>query len=548
MNNFRFLNAPGIGVLHTSTASQMLYFGQQIRDELIWKYPILPGAVVTYIDMASGREWKISGPEIGVPRAIEWFNEAQVQTHDGIIEYGLEPFLRRRSLDHLALGRTMFTWSEGGPLRYLDPYEMTYQLENRSWYYGYSGESIPRDLVSINHPIPIGMTGSFISPLAFVIPTAMLAWLIREHDTAAADGRKIRDIILVLSEELAEQITKGVDQAVKLWSGANPADIGANVVYAETQLNMPASDLVTRIGLANIPEGFDRNGFEFGYVNEISAALGIALRHFWNSEKATNRALEEVQETRQQFKGPSSFVRSEQRLYNRSGMLKQFGRRVRHSFIEEVDTQSRKVNAEVLELTSRALSVFAEVFGGNVNGDAFLAWLQQQDILPADLDLITDMGTVNPDADNINEDGEVTANSDAMTVRDGSKKKSLKAKPATKTPEKALADELEYGEITMNSSGQIVERRVKVFTVEKAIAEKHAEEIIERVRVEKPNFQEALKRGRAQLVEKYAEVCEDNLDDPEVKYLNSKQGEFSDDDYRRIQLYLSSRHKYSTTL
>lgn len=548
MNNFRFLNAPGIGIVNSSMASQMLHFGQQIRDELIWRYPILPGAVVTYIDMASGREWKISGPEIGVPRAIEWMNEAQVRTHDGIIEYGLEPFLRRRALDHLSIGRTLFTWGEGKPLRYLDPYEMSFQLENMNWYYGYSGEYIPQNYVTVNHPIPIGMSGSFISPLYFVIPSAMLSWLIREHDTAAADGRKVRDIILVLSEELAEQITKGIDQSVKLWSGANPAEIGANVIYAETQLNMPASDLVTRIGLANIPEGFDRNGFEFAYVNEISAALGIALRHFWNSEKATNRALEEVQESRQQFKGPSSFVRSEQRLYNRSGMLKQFGRRIRHSFIEEVDTQNRKVNAEVLELTSRALGVFAEVFGGNVNGDAFLAWLQQLEVLPADLDLITDMGTVNPDQDPVNEEGEVTQNSDANTVRDGKKKKSIKSKPAKASEEKTLADELGYDEISMNSDGQIIERRSRVFTVEKAIALKHADRIVEEMRVEKPDFQAALKKGREALVEKFAAIVEKHLEDEEVQYLNSKQGEFSDDDYRRIQLFLSRTHKHSTTL
>ena len=451
----RVFYAPGItGRLDIAA---MLGFGLQIRDKLLWQYPILPGAVQIYQSMVAGREWKVSGKTASsVSRAIEYLHGAVSYNYDGTIDYGFESFLKRRVLDSLCVGRTLFR--AGNELEYLDPTSVTFQFNSTPpiWYDRYTGIEIPYKEVAAYHPIPLGSSGFFVAPLFSVIPRAMLAWLIKEPDAASVDGRKVRDIFIAGTEGLAETLDQAIKDSLILWSEEGGSEPSIPIAY----LNLPeqgsrtVSDYVGRLGLANLPENFNRADEEFGYANEIAANTGLALRSFYNSEKATNRALEEVQEARQAQRGPSAHVRTEQRLLNNPNVLKsRFGREIRMGFIEEVDLSTQETRGKVLEAYSTALEKFALVFGGNVNGDAFLAWLQSEDILPADLELITDLGTLQV-SDTLPAD---------TTGQKGTTRKS--DPPASGLTEKSI----DYDEITMDSNFNVIEKRSRVFSVEKAI-------------------------------------------------------------------------------
>lgn len=448
-------NAPTFsGGTYRIRTNNMLEYGKDIRDNLLWQYPILPGAIMTYQQIASSREIKVSASNARqAARAVDWINSAVCYNLDGSVEYGFQAMLKRRVLDYLCVGRTM--WFVGDELTYIDPVFMRFMFDPPTpyWLHQYTHvKYAPSDLI-INHPYPIGGGGYFMCPLVPIIPKAMMAWLLDEHDRASADGRKIRDIIIAGSEELAHTLQEAIKQSLALWAGGDVEKNGVPLAYLE---QLPPSgtvqDMIGKLGLAEIPEAFNRADFEFTYVNEIAAVLGIALRHFWNAEKATNRALEDVQEARQLQKGPSEFVRTEQRLLNsHPNALKRFGSKTRMGFIEETDTQTQNTRATVLKAYSEALEKFALVFNGQVNGDAFLAWLQSEDILPADLKLVTDMGTmISPDRLPVNENNPQQKTDAEVSPLDSGKSMD--------------SDDLEEGEVTLDLNYKVIDRRRKMIS------------------------------------------------------------------------------------
>lgn len=445
---------------------QRLEMGRAVRDEYLWEYPILPGAVQTYQQMASNREWKVAGAPRKVSRVYEWLNEARTYDYYGVVHYGFEQFLRRRVLDYLAVGRTAFGARKTGFLEYLDPCYLRFEKgdgkEKPRWVYPiFEDTSYGLSEIYIDHSIPIGARGDFVAPLMFVVPTAMLAWLIREHDRAATDGRKVRDVLMVNGRETAEAIKAAIEQMIELWSGADPTTNGVPVVHVDlpSTSNIAMQDTVAKLNISEIPPSFDRQLFQFEYVNEIAAALGISLRHFWNSERATNRALEEVQEARQMQKGPSAFVRTEQRLLNRA-ISEVHGDNVRMAFDEEVDVQSRETNARILKLYTEALEKIAGVFGANINGDALLAWLQSDGILPADLSLVEEINM-----------GEQQHSDDIPTPTEGDEQQV--SDPRTPVIEKSM----NYGDVVIDSNGRIVAKRNKVYSFKTVLEQSIASEV-----------------------------------------------------------------------
>lgn len=456
---YPLIHAPGASRINMYN---MLRFGRQIRDDYLWQFPLLNGAVFTYTQLASGRELKVSGPPRGVAKMIEWLQNAVVKTYDGMTLTGFEEFERRRSLDHVSLGRTMFYAPLGGDLEYLDPTEVMFDYTKREWYSSYTQRTFKEQDIYLNHPIPVGSTGMFMAPIAPIIPAAMLAWLIQEHDRSALDGRRLRDVIVVQGQDLANQIADQVQQLIKSYTDPTPDSNNIAVVYVETQggaTQVTTQDLIGRIGVSEIPEGYDRAKAEFSYVNQIAAALGLALRHFWADEGSTNRALEEVQEARQQQKGPASFVRSEQRMLNSRKLPKRFGRNVRMAFIEEVDLQSRQVNAIVLEKYVNAASVINQMAPGMINLPVLFGWLQSADMLPSDVSLLNPNASATPKPA-----AEVMENPDRLATPNG---KDVVQASEGDSLEKAI----DYGEISMTLDGKIIESRRRVFLIEKAIEE-----------------------------------------------------------------------------
>jgi hypothetical protein len=462
--------------------SQMLAYAQNLRDVQIWKMPILPGAIQIFQQLSSGREWQIVGKPLPAKRAVDWLNRAKVvDVTTGLPQYGFEEFLKRRSLDFTVVGRTSFTVTgktkaePNGFLEYLDPTMLQFTRPERNgevrptdkvWTYTGDMRKFRAGDVYLNHTLPLGGSGLFISPIAYVMPTANLAWLIREHDMASTDGRRIRDIIIVGSSDLAASIEEAVLTQIALHSGEDPSKVGIPIVEMNNLTGTSVEDQITTLGLSKIPEGFEREEFVFDYVNQISAALGLSLRHFWNSERTTNRALEEIQEQRQLQKGPSSYVRSEERQINQSGILKPFssGRsRLQFNFIEEVDTSSMVANAQVLKLTTEALEKVATVFQAGLSLEALLSWMQSIHVLPNDLELIA-TGTGTSDMASAESLAVFPVPKEGEEIENGSQ-------PPQESPSKSAYSEPvpDYDEVSVDSHGNIRERRFKVFTTYKAI-------------------------------------------------------------------------------
>ncbi len=464
----------------------MLQNARKLRDEAVWNYPVLPGAILVFQQLTAGREWVVSGKIRAANRGVEFLNETRTVSQSGMVYTGFQEYLQRRALDYILVGRTAFRAprKKGEPIEYLDPTYLRFEREainettnqrktglvrsnEKCWAYNsYEQERYHFDEVFLFHPIPIGANDLFLAPIAPILPTAMLSWLVREHDTAATDGRKIRDILIAGTDHVRDAIATAIGQAVALYAGVDPTQVGVPIVTVNNMSGIPVKDMVHWLGISNIPESFDRELFEFDYVNQISAVLGLALRHFWNSEKTTNRALEEIQEQRQMQKGPSFVVRTEQRQINSSGVLKQFGATTRMGFIEEVDTASQKVNAEVLKLTAEALEKVAQVFQASLSLEALLAWMQSIRVLPNELELITTEGSGNQvinadDNARLSEPNEGTTDSDPSPIALDNRADS--SKKGVLVPD--------YDEVTVNQHGQVVERRFKLFTVVKHLAE-----------------------------------------------------------------------------
>lgn len=338
----------------------------------------------------------------------------------------------------------------------------------------YEGGWMRDEDVFIHHPIPIG-AGRFTAPLLQLIPTAVLAWLIREHDSASLDGRKIRDVIFVGNLAMFDAVKDAITTTAALWAGANPEELGGiPVVEVNNPNGQPMENFFARLGISNIPESFDREEFIFRYVNEISSAIGLALRHFWNNEKTTNKALEVVQEQRQQQKGPAIFVRSEQRLINNSGMLKQFGKEVRFGFQEETDASSMKERAEVLKLHAEAIEKIATVLGVAIKPESMVSFMQYLGALPNEIELfdLEQPFVMSTPGQEVNADGEVTDSSDPEPTTDAGQRNS--------DPEDNFQKSyLDYDEVTMDSEGKILSRRRKVWQFHKVLEHEVAKRVKE---------------------------------------------------------------------
>lgn len=506
---------------------QMIEFGTRIRDCYLWQYPILPGAVKTFLELTSTREWRLSGKPTGAARALEALHNSVTYQHDGLVDRGFEQLIRRWVYDYLCIGRVLCTWDEGKPLRYLDPSLTVYDLQRNQWFEGYTQNYFDADKVIFHHPLPVGIQGYFVSPLSFILPTAMMAWLIQQHDMADADGRKVRDIIVIKGEELAKQFVVQMRNSIEAWNGADPTKLDLSAIWMDAGSPDKAGEVVARVGLANIPEGFDREKFLMQYVNEIAAALGLALRHFYTGqENGTNRSLEEVQEARQQLKGPAACARSIQRMLNQSGYLRQFGKTIRFGIVEEVDLQSLKTRATVLKEYAQAFAIFVKSLGGVVKIESLVAWLQSDGILPADLEIIESA---------LKNAGVLQESDPAVGTK--ADEDIVESDPVpSPNSEKSLQNHsaLDYGEVSINQDGKIVERRNKIISLDRVIIPKPAPVDSDAVK----DFNDLLIKARETNMNKFVSYRkwqdEDLIEVTRLKALSQLQ----ESDYRSVKQLL----------
>lgn len=266
------INPPTSSVKLTSLRG-VLAAGENLRNAMI-EFPMLPQVMYIFQELAATREWAVSGKPRAVPKTVDLINNARTyDPHTGYIHRGFEQFLRRRCVDHNAIGRTAFSVRNlDNPtnvvFEYIDPTRLSFQRvsyvadrpvmpDDKVWRYFSRYEYRDREII-LNHPFPVGVN-LFMSPLLMVYSTALLAWLLSQHDLASLDGRKIRDLFLVDSG-LFEAIEEGLQVQAALWAGGNPAITGLPIIEVNNAAGRKLVDMIHQLGISKVPENFNRGG------------------------------------------------------------------------------------------------------------------------------------------------------------------------------------------------------------------------------------------------------------------------------------------------
>lgn len=474
-----FSYLPGLNLSATTSKPfglrEVLRYGKSLRDEWLHNFHIIPGAVNSFVEVATSREWMVTGTPIAVGRAVERLNKSYFIDDYGIVHEGFEPVMARLAMDWLTVGRcalhSTILRNSRGPIEYIDTTNLFPKTLDSSelvptsvgWEYitPIGDRVMPQPEVIFSDCITFGRTGAFLGKVAYLVPAAQLAWYIHEHITAKLDGRKIRDIFLVSNDEMVTALEEALNSAMALAMGENPEKFGLPVVAVNRiGTNEPVSSTFSRMGLSELSDALDLEEFYFRLANETSSVLGLSMRYFWSDSRGANRATEQIAQERQAVQGPSFFVRSIERMINNSSFLSSARQKVRFLFAEEVDSASAKRKAETLKTLAEGLSIIKDVVSPKLvpkqNGsvtfsptgerietppveymevpransdvlppEAIIAFLERQGLLSTDLTL--------PDLITKEQDG-------------------LRSVSDTEI-------ELARGDIIMNGDGQVIERR-----------------------------------------------------------------------------------------
>lgn len=471
--------APGVHsrLFATGTHGYLEYidYGRRIRDEWMHEFAILPGAINSFVEVSTSREWMVIGPPRLAARAVEKLHGAYFRDRQGIVHDGWHNVLRQMCKDWLTIGRCAFNSplvidlaTYRGAIEYLDSSRL-YPIKDLStgtyWQYIDPYDGVARQLqqadVFFDDCDTGGAEGLPIGKVHWLLPIARLEWYLREHMTAKLDGRKIRDIFLVEDNHMVEQFEHALNSAMAAQTGDTFEEWGLPIV-ALNRMGIATGatkveDSFARIGLSEMPDQLDPEALEFRYANEISSVLGLSLRYFWNDPRGTNRSVEQINQERQSVQGPSYFMRNIERLLNNSTVLSASPRKVRFKFEEEIDSVSAERKAKT--------------FKTRAEGFQILYNLVSPQMMPTQNPITGTMEQVAPERLNpelldprtiisfMEREGLLTTDvtlPDMVTMEEY-------ALQRTYGDDRQLPDPLDYGEVCMNSEGIVLERRLPVF-------------------------------------------------------------------------------------
>ena len=198
--------------------------------------------------MAAGREWKVIGSESGARRGVDYINATETITYDGVRNLGFEDYLRRTALDYLTIGRTItYANPKVGPMLYLDPATTVYHATDNAWYDGDTQTFYPSEDIYVYHPKPKGKRGLYASLLESVIPMASLWWLLKEHDSASLDGRRVKEIMIVGSDKMKDSMVKAMTDLITQYQakGFDASKHSLPIVSTENSLYANVADQVS---------------------------------------------------------------------------------------------------------------------------------------------------------------------------------------------------------------------------------------------------------------------------------------------------------------
>lgn len=538
--------APGVHTLNIVSQKRainsnlpIMVVGKQLRDNWWQKFPLLPGLVSSFSQIATSREWTVTGKPRNAGKAVERLNESMYIDAFGQVYTGWSHYTGRRIIDWLMLGMNgMFVPNDGAPIQYVDPLEVSHvPAKDRPRYltskgvpkwkdYRYLDKEWGYTQIFFNYYLPYGSLGMAMSPLVPAIPLARLLYLVEQHDMSSVDGRKIKDIFLVADSNIASSLIEALQNYVLMQTGE----------FDETKHNIPivamnkrggfsegerVEDHISLLGISTVPEGLDRDSLWDRAAIEFSALTGMQVSEWYHIKSgADNRATERVNQERGRTKGPNYFCREEQRFINHSGVLG----KVNFAYVEEVDIQAQKDKAEVMLRLSEAVKNLNEAVGMAISPRSLIRWLQHLGVFPTDDYLIDEILQVNEDpvkpADMVSrpiedileeqeardrerqierelEDAEVAAEKQRLLIE--AQQSATPDEEDEPSPEQQRAYQSilrlvaeveyarsldaapapEYGHVRVNHDGQVVEYRRPVYPVAKMIERDVQREIAE---------------------------------------------------------------------
>lgn len=529
--------APGVASLNNIQLSSVnkgtpiMLVGERLRDSWWQKFPMIPALVSSFSQIATSREWTITGRPRTAGQALERLNKALYIDTYGMVYEGWSQFTGRRIIDWLMLGvNGMFVPTSTAPIQYVDPIEVTHKPSKQrpryvttkgtpEWKdYYYLDEWWSNKQLFFNQYLPFGYHGATMAPLVPAIPLARLLYLVQQHDMSSVDGRKVKDIFLVADDNVALALIQALQDYADMQTGVPNTDRHGIPIVAMNKRGgfgegEKVADAIALLGISTIPEGLDRDILVDTAAIEFSAMVGMQVTEWWHIKSgANNRSTERVNQERGRTKGPNFYCRQDQRFLNNSGILG----KVHFAYVEEVDIQAQKDRAEVMLRLSEAVKNLQEALGLAISPRAMIRWLQQLGVFPTDDYLVDEIIMLNEDpvkpADMVNtsieellaaqeerdrqkqaerELQEAELNAEKQTIMLQAQQQAA-ATPQEEQAQRSLVDFIreveyyrsfqptpvpEYGHVTLNQEGHVIEYRRPIYPVTKLIEKELAVEI-----------------------------------------------------------------------
>lgn len=531
--------APGVYTLNKTAMqrrglSPAISIGEYLRDDWWQKFPLLPGLVSSFIQIATSREWTVTGKPRLANKAVERLNGVVYVDNYGQLYEGWSALIARLVIDWLMLGiNGIIVPNENALIQYIDPAEVVHNPGKNIRPRVITGNSIPvwkdytylnqewsNKQIFFNYYAPYGYLGAMMAPLVPAIPLARLLYLVQQHDMSSVDGRKVKDIFLVADDNIKNELVKALRDYADMYTEADPEKHGIPIIALNKRGGFSererVEDHIAMLGISKVPEGLERNDLWDQAAIEFSALTGMQVSEWYHVKSgADNRATERVNQERGRTKGPNYFNRQNQRFINSTGIL---GKTL-FQYVEEVDVQAQKDKAEVMLRLSEAVKNLTEAVGIAISARSLIRWLQHLGVFPTDDYLIDDILQVNEDPvkpsdmvsrpieellaeqeardrqkqiDRELEDAELNAEKQRLLIE----AQQAAAPPENEEEEQAVRSVIkfvqavhqartletraipDYGEVVVNSDGHIIDSRRVVYPVAKLVEAEIEEELV----------------------------------------------------------------------
>lgn len=432
---------------------------RDFRDVWLNFLPILPSAVKAYIEVATHRDWLLIGNKQAVNFAYNLLETSILEDEYGLFYYGFDNILARMAMDYITVGRVTlhapFISKDSDARRviqYIDPTFLTPQkipdegsvsLENSGtqtvWEYHSNTDDTyhfdQKEIVFIDDT-RYGRKGLPIPRIMYLVPSATQMYYLKQHDTATLDGTKVKDVIVTADDGMVDAVENALKIAVQNMTYSHGYTNSVPVVAINPSglmgiQNWKIEDMFGRLGVSEVPDGYDREKIVLDFISEVSSVLGLSIRYFWHDWKGGTKSGEQVGQERQSKHGPGFFIKNLTRVINKSGILRRSpSSQVRMAFREESDSNTIERNSRTLNNYAKGFETLVSITGDIISPESIVHFLQKSGVL-----------------------GDIGVNGSHITIEEDSLFRNIDYDLVE------IYDSLENGEVIMTKDGETIERK-----------------------------------------------------------------------------------------